>query len=99
MSIRGSVQFDHVKFGYNPEKIIVNDFCASVKPGQKVAIVGPTGAGKTTMIKLLMRFYDVSGGAILIDGHDIRDFRRQDFAFPVRYGPAGYLAVPCFHCG
>ena len=78
VSIRGSVQFDHVKFGYNPEKIIVNDFCASVKPGQKVAIVGPTGAGKTTMIKLLMRFYDVSGGAILIDGHDIRDFRRQD---------------------
>ncbi len=78
VSIQGSVQFDHVKFGYNPEKIIVNDFCASVKPGQKVAIVGPTGAGKTTMIKLLMRFYDVSGGAILIDGHDIRDFRRQD---------------------
>ncbi len=78
VSIQGNVQFDHVKFGYNPEKIIVNDFCASVKPGQKVAIVGPTGAGKTTMIKLLMRFYDVSGGAILIDGHDIRDFRRQD---------------------
>ncbi len=76
--IQGSVQFAHVKFGYNPDKIIINNFSASIKPGQKVAIVGPTGAGKTTMVKLLMRFYDVSEGAILIDGYDIRDFSRND---------------------
>jgi ATP-binding cassette subfamily B protein len=74
----GSVTFDHVRFGYRPDKIVIKDFCASVKPGQKIAIVGPTGAGKTTMIKLLMRFYDVNDGAILIDGHDIRDFTRSD---------------------
>ena len=74
--IKGSVQFAHVKFGYVPEKTIVNDFSAVVQPGQKVAIVGPTGAGKTTMVKLLMRFYDVTGGAILLDGYDIRDFSR-----------------------
>ncbi|HEX3037567.1 MAG TPA: ABC transporter ATP-binding protein [Oscillospiraceae bacterium] len=76
--IEGSVQFAHVHFGYNPEKIIINDFCANVKPGQKVAIVGPTGAGKTTIVKLLMRFYDVNEGAILVDGYDIRDFSRHD---------------------
>lgn len=76
--LTGSVQFEHVRFGYNPEKIIVKDFCADVKPGQKIAIVGPTGAGKTTMIKLLMRFYDVTDGAIKLDGHDIRDFTRDD---------------------
>lgn len=76
--IEGSVQFEHVRFGYNPEKIIINDFSADVHPGQKVAIVGPTGAGKTTMIKLLMRFYDVNSGAIKVDGHDIRDFTRND---------------------
>lgn len=76
--IKGSVQFAHVKFGYNPDKIIINDFSASIEPGQKVAIVGPTGAGKTTMVKLLMRFYDVNEGAILIDGYDVRDFTRRD---------------------
>ena len=75
--IKGSVEFEHVKFGYDPEKIIVSDFSAKVKTGQMVAIVGPTGAGKTTMVKLLMRFYDVNGGAILVDGHDIREFDRS----------------------
>jgi ATP-binding cassette subfamily B protein len=76
--VKGAVEFDHVHFGYNPDKIIINDFSATVKPGQKIAIVGPTGAGKTTMVKLLMRFYDVNSGAILVDGHDIRDFSRHD---------------------
>ncbi|WP_106766361.1 ABC transporter ATP-binding protein [Paenibacillus faecalis] len=76
--IQGAVRFENVKFGYNPEKTVINDFTASVKPGQKVAIVGPTGAGKTTIIKLLMRFYDIQEGAILIDGTDIRDFTRND---------------------
>ena len=76
--IQGSVQFAHVHFGYTPDKIIINDFCAQVQPGQKVAIVGPTGAGKTTIVKLLMRFYDVNDGAILVDGYDIRDFKRND---------------------
>lgn len=74
----GRVEFEHVHFGYNPDKIIINDFSAKVKPGQKVAIVGPTGAGKTTMVKLLMRFYDVNSGAILVDGHNIKDFNRSD---------------------
>ncbi|WP_434640108.1 ABC transporter ATP-binding protein [Thermoanaerobacterium thermosaccharolyticum] len=77
-NVEGHVQFDHVHFGYNPDKIIINDFSADIKPGQKVAIVGPTGAGKTTMVKLLMRFYDVNAGRILIDGHDIREFTRSD---------------------
>ena len=76
--LKGRVEFDHVHFGYNPDKIIINDFSAKVEEGQKIAIVGPTGAGKTTMIKLLMRFYDVNSGAIKIDGHDIRDFNRND---------------------
>lgn len=76
--IEGSVEFSHVHFGYNPDQIIINDFSAQVKPGQQVAIVGPTGAGKTTMVKLLMRFYDVSSGVILVDGHDIRDYNRAD---------------------
>ncbi len=76
--IKGGVEFDHVKFGYNPEKIIVNDFSAQVKPGQMVAIVGPTGAGKTTMVKLLMRFYDVNSGAIRVDGHNVQDFNRSE---------------------
>lgn len=66
--IRGEVAFEHVRFGYTPERTIIHDFSATVKPGQKIAIVGPTGAGKTTMVKLLMRFYDVTGGRILIDG-------------------------------
>lgn len=76
--INGEVDFEHVHFGYNEDKIIVNDFNAKIKPGQRVAIVGPTGAGKTTMVKLLMRFYDVNDGAILIDGHDIREFNRGE---------------------
>lgn len=76
--LEGSVEFKNVHFGYNPNKIIINDFTAKVKPGQKVAIVGPTGAGKTTMIKLLMRFYDVNSGAILVDGHNVKDFNRTE---------------------
>ena len=76
--LEGSVEFKDVHFGYNPNKIIINDFTAKVKPGQKVAIVGPTGAGKTTMIKLLMRFYDVNSGAILVDGHNVKDFNRTE---------------------
>ena len=75
--IQGNVEFEHVRFGYNPDKIIVKDFSAKVEKGQMVAIVGPTGAGKTTMVKLLMRFYDVNDGAIKVDGHDIRDFNRS----------------------
>lgn len=77
-SIQGQVTFDHVRFGYDPNKIIIGDFSATVEPGQTVAIVGPTGAGKTTMVKLLMRFYDVQSGAIRIDGHDVRDFNRSE---------------------
>ena len=76
--IEGAVEFDHVRFGYNEDKIIINDFSINIKPGQKVAIVGPTGAGKTTIVKLLMRFYELNGGKILIDGHDYRDFTRND---------------------
>ena len=76
--LEGNVQFEHVKFGYNPEKTIIKDFNANVKEGQKIAIVGPTGAGKTTMVKLLMRFYDVTDGAILVDGHNVKDFDRRE---------------------
>ncbi|MBO4390648.1 MAG: ABC transporter ATP-binding protein [Lachnospiraceae bacterium] len=76
--IEGRVEFRHVKFGYDPEKIVIHDFSSVVEPGQKIAIVGPTGAGKTTMVKLLMRFYDVNEGAILVDGHDIRNYNRSD---------------------
>ncbi|MRS02840.1 ABC transporter ATP-binding protein, partial [bacterium] len=76
--VEGTVEFKNVHFGYNPDKIIINDFSATITPGQKIAIVGPTGAGKTTMVKLLMRFYDVNSGAILVDGHDIRNFKRKD---------------------
>lgn len=76
-NIQGHVEFRNVHFGYNPEKTIINDFSAEIKPGQKIAIVGPTGAGKTTMVKLLMRYYDIQGGKILVDGHDIRDFTRK----------------------
>ena len=76
--VKGEVTFKDVHFGYNPDKIIINDFSTHIKPGQKVAIVGPTGAGKTTIVKLLMRFYDLNSGAILIDGHDIKDFTRED---------------------
>jgi ATP-binding cassette subfamily B protein len=76
--VTGRVEFQNVNFGYSPDKIVIKDFSASVAPGQKIAIVGPTGAGKTTMVKLLMRFYDVNNGAILVDGHDIREFARED---------------------
>ena len=77
-AVNGSVVFDHVKFGYNEDKIIIKDFSAEVKQGQRIAIVGPTGAGKTTIVKLLMRFYDVNSGAIRIDGHNIKDFNRRE---------------------
>ncbi|HEY9053280.1 MAG TPA: ABC transporter ATP-binding protein [Rectinemataceae bacterium] len=75
-TIRGLVEFDHVRFGYLPEKTIIEDFSARIEPGKRVAIVGPTGAGKTTIVKLLMRFYDVSSGAIRVDGVDVKDFTR-----------------------
>ena len=76
--LKGNVEFKHVKFGYDPDVTIINDFNSKVKEGQKIAIVGPTGAGKTTMVKLLMRFYDVTDGAILVDGHNVKDFERGD---------------------
>lgn len=76
--IKGNVEFRNVHFGYKDDSTIINDFSISIKPGQKVAIVGPTGAGKTTIVKLLMRFYDINRGAILIDGHDLREFTRKD---------------------
>lgn len=75
---KGEVTFEHVQFGYKPDKIVIHDFSCEVKPGQMVAIVGPTGAGKTTMVKLLMRFYDVNGGAIKVDGHNVKDFNRSE---------------------
>ncbi len=75
---QGAVRFDHVRFGYDPQQVVIKDFSAVVKPGQKIAIVGPTGAGKTTIVKLLMRFYDVQAGSISLDGHDIRAFNRHD---------------------
>lgn len=77
-NLRGNVAFEHVQFGYYPEHVVIRDFSAQIRDGQKVAIVGPTGAGKTTMVKLLMRFYDVNSGSIKIDGHNIRDFNRSD---------------------
>ncbi len=77
-NLEGNVTFDHVGFGYNPEQTIIKDFSADVKFGEKIAIVGPTGAGKTTMVKLLMRFYDVNKGAICIDGHNVKDFNRSE---------------------
>ncbi len=77
-AVQGGVEFDHVQFGYNPDKVIIHDFSAQVEPGKMVAIVGPTGAGKTTMVKLLMRFYDVNKGAIRLDGHDVRSFNRSE---------------------
>lgn len=76
--LKGNIKFDHVKFGYNPENIVIKDFNADVHEGQKIAIVGPTGAGKSTMVKLLMRFYDVTDGTILVDGHNVKDFKRGD---------------------
>lgn len=77
-NINGAVEFKNVQFGYKKDQIIIHNFSAKVKPGQKIAIVGPTGAGKTTMVKLLMRFYDVNDGAILLDGHNIKDFNRRE---------------------
>ncbi|MBD5497145.1 MAG: ABC transporter ATP-binding protein [Lachnospiraceae bacterium] len=76
--MEGAVAFSHVQFGYNPDKVIIKDFSCDVKPGQMVAIVGPTGAGKTTMVKLLMRFYDVNKGSICVDGHNVKDFNRSE---------------------
>ena len=76
--LKGNIKFEHVKFGYNPDQIVIKDFNADVHEGQKIAIVGPTGAGKSTMVKLLMRFYDVTDGTILLDGHNIKDFTRGD---------------------
>jgi ATP-binding cassette subfamily B protein len=77
-SVSGNIEFKNVYFGYNPDQIIIKGFSVKVKPGQKIAIVGPTGAGKTTIVKLLMRFYDVNDGAILVEGHNIKDFSRHD---------------------
>lgn len=76
--LKSNITFEHVKFGYRPDQVIIHDFNANIKPGMKVAIVGPTGAGKTTIVKLLMRFYDVNSGAIKVDGHNIKDFDRND---------------------
>jgi ATP-binding cassette, subfamily B, multidrug efflux pump len=76
--LKGNVEFDHVNFGYDADRTIINDFSAKVKEGQKIAIVGPTGAGKTTMVKLLMRFYDVNSGAIMLDGNNIKEFDRGE---------------------
>ena len=92
-AMEGHVTFRNVRFSYEPDKPVIKNLSAEVQPGQKVAIVGPTGAGKTTIVKLLMRFYDVSDGAILVDDHDIRDFRRAGPAPLVRHGPAGHLAL------
>jgi ATP-binding cassette subfamily B multidrug efflux pump len=77
-TVEGRVEFKDVRFGYNPDKVVIHNFSAAVRPGQRIALVGPTGAGKTTMVKLLMRFYDVDRGAILVDGHDVKDFTRHD---------------------
>lgn len=78
LPIQGNIRFEHVKFGYHPDQVVIKDFTAEIKAGQKVAIVGPTGAGKTTMVKLLMRFYDINEGAIYIDNYNINNFSRQD---------------------
>jgi ATP-binding cassette subfamily B protein len=76
--VSGNVEFKNINFGYNPDQTIIKDFSVTVSPGQKIAIVGPTGAGKTTIVKLLMRFYDVNNGGIFVDGHNIKDFTRKD---------------------
>ena len=98
-NLEGNVSFDHVQFGYTPDKIIIHDFSAHVKQGQKVAIVGPTGAGKTTMVKLLMRFYELNNGSISIDGHDIREFTRDGLRDMFGNGASGHLAVQRQHYG
>ena len=89
----GNVSFHEVRFGYSPDKVVIHNFSADIRPGQKVAIVGPTGAGKTTIVKLLMRFYDVDSGSITVDGADIREFARQRPAQHVRHGTARRMAV------
>lgn len=76
--VQGRVEFDHIRFGYSPDKIIIRDFSAVIEPGQRIAIVGPTGAGKTTIVKLLMRFYDINSGSIRVEGHDVREYLRSD---------------------
>ena len=93
--VHGEVEFDHVRFSYpdNPDKIIIKDFSAHIKPGQKVAIVGPTGAGKTTMVNLLMRFFDLVGGDIRIDGISTSDLTSRKHPRAVWHGAAGHLAV------
>ena len=90
---KGYVEFDHVKFGYDPDKIIIHDFSAKASPGQKIAIVGPTGAGKTTLVNLLMRFYEIQGGDIRIDGISTKKPEAGRCPFPVLYGSPGYMAL------
>ena len=92
-NLTGDVQFEHVSFGYNPDKIIIHDFSADITDGQKIAIVGPTGAGKTTMVKLLMRFYDVNSGEIMVDGHNIKTLTEASFVKCLEW----YFRIPgCF---
>ena len=90
---RGHVEFRHVRFGYKEDAILMQDMNIKVEPGQTIAIVGPTGAGKTTLVNLLMRFYEISGGAILIDGIDTRDMQARRASHPFRHGPPGHLAL------
>ena len=91
--VSGNVSFQHVRFGYNPGVPVIKDFSADIRAGQKVAIVGPTGAGKTTLVKLLMRFYEIESGSISVDGVDIREFTRADLRSHLRHGPPGHLAL------
>ncbi len=93
----GAVQFDHVRFGYSEDNILMEDMNIDVEPGQMIAIVGPTGAGKTTLVNLLMRFYDVNGGEILVDGVNITRYQAREPAPHVRHGAPGYLALPGHH--
>ncbi len=90
---RGHVEFRHVRFGYKEDAILMQDMNIKVEPGQTIAIVGPTGAGKTTLVNLLMRFYEISGGAILIDGIDTRDMQARRASHAFRHGPPGHLAL------
>ena len=92
-SIKGQVTFENVHFGYTPDKIVINDFSMYIKPGKKIAIVGPTGAGKTTIVKLLMRFYELNSGSIYIDLLRQRDISQKRLTLTVRYGAAGCVAV------
>jgi ATP-binding cassette subfamily B multidrug efflux pump len=92
-NVRGDISFSHVRFGYDPERVVIKDFSDDVRSGQKIAIVGPTGAGKTTMVNLLMRFYELDGGKISIDGVDIADVRRENVRAQFGMVLAGHLAV------